>query len=203
MNDLDDLLGRPRAANVAPEVSLKTDDLHTVVGGVSISWLMRAFRMGRGKVETALRDCRPLGTHANGGLYFDLPEAASYLVRPKKDLRELLKTISDKDLPHEMREGFWNAKIKEMKARAMAGELWPTASVKEVFAESFKTIKSTVQLWADTVEQQEGLTDEQRKLIIELSDKLMVELHGALVKQAKNSATPSHIAELESAVEEA
>lgn len=206
--DDDDILGgkptpsRPKKV-VDETVSLKTADLHNVVGGVSVPWLMKAFRMGRGKVETALVECRPLGTHPNGGLYYDLAEAASYLVKPKKDLQALLKTITEKDLPHEMREGFWNAKIKEMKARAMGGDLWPTSAVMEVLSETFKTIKSTVQLWQDTIENQVGLTDEQRALIIELSDQLMSELNKALVQQAKSNATPSHIAELERAVEEA
>ncbi len=198
-DDLDDLLGtrtiRKKSAD-AEAFSTKTTDLHRVVGGVSVPWLMRAFRMGRGKVETALRECRPLGTHPNGGLIYDLAEAASYLVKPKHDLQALLKTITAKDLPEELREGFWSAKLKEQKFRVLAGELWPTPAVLEVFGETFQSIKSAVQLWTDTVEETVGVTDEQRDLLMKLSDMLLNEIRAKLVVQAKSNATESQLAEL-------
>lgn len=196
-DDLDDLLGTSKPSKREPiEYSTKTTDVHRIVGGVSVPWIMRVFRMGRSKVEGLLADCRPLGTHPNGGLYYDLAEAAAYLVKPTRDMKAILKTITAKDLPDELREAFWSAKLKEQKFRVLAGELWPTPAVLEVFGEAFKSIKSAVQLWSDTVEESEGLTDAQRELIMTLSDKLLADIRKKLVEQARSNATESQLAEL-------
>lgn len=200
LDDSDDLIGDIPdrvAPGRAEKLSTRTVDVHRVVGGVSVPWLVKAFRMSRSKIEKALRDCRPIGTHANGGLYYDLPEAASFLVTPKKDLRDMLKSITAKDLPDELREGYWSAKLKEQKFRVLAGELWPTPAVLEVLGETFKTIKNTIQLWSETVDESVGLTDEQRDLVVKLCDRLQDDLYKALVLQAKSNATESQLAELD------
>jgi hypothetical protein len=159
--DIDDLLGdsdskkqwepgmrgRP-PKGASREASLRTDDLHTVTGGVSIPWLMGAFRMGRAKVIELLNKggVGPVGTHKNGGVRYDLPEAAACLVTPKQDFKAFLKTLKPSDLPANMQESFWAAKLKEQKFRVQAGELWPTPAVMQVFGDTFKMIKSKVQL---------------------------------------------------------
>jgi hypothetical protein len=202
VDDLDDLIGTAKPLPKRDEkVSLRTIDLHQVTRGVSIPWLVRVFRMGRAKVEMALRDCEPASTTPNGAPLYDLKEAAAYLVEPKKDFKDRLKSITAKDLPDELKETFWNAKLKEAKYRALAGELWTTPSVMEVLGETFKTIKSTAQLWTDTIEDTVSLTDKQRALQVKLVDRLLDNLHKALVKQAQSKATKSLLEELEGANE--
>ena len=85
----------------------------------------------------------------------------------------------------------------------MAGELWPTGRIQEVLGNTFLTIKSTVQLWADTIEeddQQQGKGDmlpEHRNAIIALSDKLLDDIHHSLLKQDSEQSTESWVSELD------
>ncbi|MFC5394413.1 hypothetical protein [Bosea vestrisii] len=188
--------GRPRGPNYVPPPDQDKRPRFNDLTGVTIPWLARMFKKSRATVQTSLQNCEPIGSKGGGPLY-DLSEAASYLVVPRRDVRDFMKTITVKDLPQELRETFWNAKIKEAKFRVIAGELWPTQSVLDVLGETFKTIKTTTQLWTDTIDETTGLTNEQRDMLIKLSDRLMADLHEALIVNAKASATESFLSELD------
>lgn len=200
MPDFDDLLGgnepvkrvrgRPRKQLPAEPFD---GNFNSVAHGITAATLAAYFRMNRKAVADALRDCVPLRSDRHGALLYDFVEACSYLVQPKRDMRAFLKNITDKDLPQELREAFWNAKIKEMKARTMAGDLWHTSSVLEVLGETFKTIKTTTQLWVDTIDESSPLSNDQRDKLVELVDKLMGELHGRLISNAKSTSTESFL----------
>lgn len=178
---------------------LRTLAAHTVAAGVSIAWLQQAFRMGRIAVEKALAvgNCRPISSTRSGGALYDLPEAAACLVVPKTDLRAYLKTIKPSDLPEHMQEGFWNAKLKEQKFRELAGDLWPTESVLEVFATTFKAIKEQTQLWPDTLESAVNLTQIQHKALTFAIDQLLDDIRASLVKSAKTKRTASQLGEFD------
>ncbi|TPI86351.1 DUF1441 family protein [Mesorhizobium sp. B2-8-9] len=202
--------GRPkgRLNKPKPETDAHRDDLHlkmtqvhNVTKGVSTTWLEQAFRIPRYKIGIALQECPVLRTAQNGGKIYDLPTAARYLIDPVTNLDAFLATIKPDKLPEKLRETYWNAKIKEAKYRVMAGELWPTESVMEVFAETFKTIKKVTQLWVDTVEETNGLSDEQRDLLATLVDRLQDDIYKALVSQAKSSETESFLKELSDAAD--
>lgn len=199
-------IGRPKGSPNArtiedeqkDEYKLGMKDMQDVIAGVSVTWLAKIFRMNQEKVKEALVKCPVLKTGRNGGNVYDVKTAAQYLVDPVSDLGAYLLTIDPKRLPQKLQEGYWNARIKEMKARTMAGELWPTNKVLEVLGDTFQTIKATVQLWADTVEDMTGeVTPEQRDAMIQLSDKLLDEIHKTVVTNAKNQATESWAAELD------
>lgn len=204
-SDFDDLLGgeaparrpsgRPRKDSL-PEPFLGNFAVN-VNHGITVAQLAAYFRSNRKAVIDALRNCVPIRTDKTGVLLYDFVEACSYLVTPKRDMRDYLRSVTDKDLPQELREAFWNAKIKEMKARVMAGDLWHSSSVLEVFGETFKTLKNTMQLWVDTIDESHGLSNDQRETLMRLVDKLMTELHESLVSQAKSSATESFAREMD------
>ncbi len=204
----DDLLGEAKPVRRPPGRPRKDEAPEPFIGnfaanvghGITVAQLAAYFRTNKKFVVEALRQCVPLKTDRSGALLYDFVDACSYLVPPRRDMREYLRTITDKDLPQELREPFWNAKIKEMKARMMAGDLWTNASVLEVLGETFKTIKHTTQLWVDTIEESHGLTVPQRETMLRLVDKLMNELHQALVTQAKSTSTESFAKELDDEV---
>jgi len=204
-------IGRPKGSKASrtaadeqkDELNLGMQDTHHILAGVSITWLSRIFRMTPDRVKDALANCKPIGTGRNGGSVYDVQTAARYLVEPVKDVEDFLRGLDSKRLPTRMQEGYWNARIKEMKAKVMAGELWPTGRVQEVLGNTFLTIKSTVQLWADTIEeddQQQGKGDmlpEHRNAIIALSDKLLDDIHHSLLKQDSEQSTESWVSELD------
>lgn len=178
---------------------LKTLAVHTVGAGVSIAWLMQGFRMGRVAVEKALAigNCRPISSTRSGGALYDLPQAAACLVVPKTDLRAYLKTLKPGDLPEHMQEGYWNARLKEQKFRELAGDLWPTESVLEVFASTFKAIKEQTQLWPDTLESAVNLTQTQHKALTYAVDQLLDDIRSQLVSISKKKRSPSQLGELD------
>lgn len=205
----DDLLGDaqparaplPAAAPEEMEVSLRRGNIHEVVGGVTVQWLSTVFRMSKPKVVQRLIRCPTLKTHQNGAVIYDLAAAAAYLVPPKTDVKAYLRGLKPDDLPEQLKDQFWAAKLKEQRWRTNAGELWTSDSVMEVFGETFKTIKQTVQLWTDSVEETVGVTDEQRIFLRNLSDDLLDKIHKALVTLDATSATRNQLSELDADVE--
>lgn len=169
-------------------------NLDNVYTGVSIDWLSKVFRMSRQSVVTSLAGCP---TIREGSKHYELATAAAYLVDPLKDLSVAMKNLKAEDLPERIRESFWNAKIKEMKYRAMAGELWPTESVMEVFSDTFQLITSKTKLWVDDLEEISELSDAQRHYLNSMVDELMGELKEALVTRSKTTETESYVAELD------
>jgi hypothetical protein len=208
--------GRPKGSKTRPfEDRLQSDfgeepnntpfvaasELADVLNGVSTQTLCSLFRMGRATVIRRLKDCPVKVTSKNGTRQYDIAVAARYLVDPVVSLEDFLSELKPEQLPERTRESFWNAKRKELLYRRDAGELWPTDSVIEVFAETFKSFRKANQLWADTVEETIGLTDEQRKLVLLLSDRALDEVSKHLNVQALKNATHSYVKELDDEVE--
>ncbi|QXV73604.1 terminase small subunit protein [Rhizobium phage RHph_X2_30] len=211
MEDFDDIFGapakkrgRPKGVKNKPKdhdairfkslPSTKLTSEMNVHGGVTLDWLSKVFGMSRKNVIEALRPCPVMRMHQNGGAYYDLKVAAAYLVKPERELAQVLADLKADDLPEKLRESFWNAKIKEMKFLVMAGDLWPTESVLEVLAQTFTMIRTKVQLWTDSIEDAHPLTTEQRQLQQKLADQLLSDIKTALVENAKVSATESYAA---------
>lgn len=200
MSEIDDLLGdEPRQFYSDPPKNELKPVTSSATGGVSIPWLVTNFRMGRGKVEKLLQQggVRPLRHANNGGAYFDLPAAASCLVTPKQDFNAFLKTLKPSDLPVQMQDAWWAAKLKEQKFRSQAGDLWPTAAVMQVFGDTHKMIKNKVQLWPDTIVESVGMNDEQREVMHQLMVDLLNELAESLMDDSKINETRSQLAELD------
>lgn len=192
---------KPETSHDREELNLKMTQVHNVTSGVPVTWLVKVFRLPRYKVELALANCPILRTAQNGGKIYDIKTAAPFLIDPVTDIDAFLQTIKADKLPEKLRETYWNAKIKEAKYRVMAGELWPTESLMEVFSETFKTIKKVTQLWVDTVEETKGLSDDQRTLLTELVDRLQDNIYKGLVTQAKSSETESILKDLSDAAD--
>ncbi len=168
--------------------SLDSHDLVTVKNGVSVYWLAQAFKMTPENVRRRLAECPPLKRNTKGFRY-DLRTAASYLIDPQIDIESYLKNMRSTDLPANLQKEIWDARLKRQKWEAQAGELWHTQDVMAVLSSTFAIIKSTVQLWPDTVERQTGLTDEQRELLIALGDSLQDEVYQGLTDAARERST--------------
>lgn len=180
-----------------PLIPEPVDDMDVeVTSGVTIPWLSTVFRMPLARVKELMRTARPVKVSSRGTKFYDIVEAAQFLVKPKLSTEEFLKTVRKTDLPDHLKESFWNAKLKEQKFRRLAGELWTTESVMNFIGETFKTIKNTTMLWSDTVESAHGITDEQRNTILELKDHLLEDLASSVKDQAAENTTLSQLGEL-------
>jgi hypothetical protein len=202
--DIIELLGPPkRGPGRPPKPVFERDmdsgapsmDMTDVFSGVTVGWLSKVFGMDPSDVKKRLADCPPLFKRKAGYVY-SLPIAAKYLVKPVFDVQKYLSTMKASELPNGLQKDYWDAALKRQKWEENAGHLWRTEAVLEVLGEAFKTMKFSMQLWADNLERVTGLTEEQRKLLVGMVDGLQDELYQHMVQQARERSTPSTRAEI-------
>lgn len=174
--------------------------------GVTVSWLSQVFELPVPVVKAKLKFCQPKTVRRRGekmlSTYYDIKEAAAYLVTPAFSTAEYLRAVKRGELPPALQQQIWDALLKRQKWEENAGQLWRTEKVREVLGSTFQTIKFTIQLWADTVERQTELTPEQRDMIIRMADALQAEIYESLVRQSEQGSTgpqldemPEHVGE--------
>lgn len=191
--------GRPPVRRRASEDSdEKTADLKMTgaMQGVTVYWLSQVFGITPETVRMRLADCPPESVNGKSNRY-RVRDAAPYLVDPKIDVEKYLKRMRAADLPPLLQKEIWDAKLKRQRWEAQAGDLWHTQDVIAVLSEVFSVIKSTIQLWPDTVERTIGLTDEQRELLVAMGDALQDEVYRKLQEMARAKKTTSSLRDLE------
>lgn len=193
--------GRP-PSTPRPEPKEKPADLKMTgaMQGVTVYWLSQVFGITPETVRMRLADCTPESVNGKSNRY-RVRDAAPYLVDPKIDIEKYMKRMRAGDLPPLLQKEIWDAKLKRQRWEAQAGDLWHTQDVIAVLSEVFATIKSTIQLWPDTVERTAGLTDEQRELLVHMGDTLQDEVYRKLQEMAKAKKTTSSLRDLEEPVE--
>ncbi len=175
---------------VQPFIKKKLDDELKKGQGVNVYWLASIFNMSLTTVRHRLATCPTLKAVGKGSTY-ELAVAARYLVDPIDDMETYIRRLKPSQLPEALRKDIWDARLKQQAWEEKAGLLWRTADVMEALSAVFTTIKSTTQLWADNLERQEGLTAEQRKLLVVLIDTLQDQIYVEIVEHSDKKATPS------------
>ena len=155
--------------------------IQAMCDGVTLSDLATIFHMDRRNATEKTRNLKPSAIR-DGHPVFRIDEAARYLMDPLVDVEAYIKQLRPNDLPPLLLKEFWAGQLNKQKFDLNDANLWPTADVMAVLADVFKKLKTGILLFADTIEAKSDLTDKQRKLINELSDGLLVELHRTLVQ---------------------
>lgn len=199
---------RPSKPSVKPEVeedlveggTLSSKDVSALLlYGVSVQQLCRMFRMTRQGVENKLRNLRPIELGAHGNPVYDLAEAAAYLIEPKIDLDEYLRTIKPDRLPDHLRETFWNARLKRQRYEENAGDLWRTKKVMEVVGELLLDFSNKLNLIPDLVERQTGFSPEQYRLVRAIVDGIREEMVDDAERLKRGEEVNSQLGETEEA----
>lgn len=170
-------------------VSLKSSDVHSVLGGVSIPWLMKAFRMGRQRIEQCLRGVTPVAQGKHNTPLYDLIDAASCLVTPKIDIAEFIKNMGPDALPEKMRDGYWAGRLRQQTWERNAGDLWRTRTIVEKLGEVLLAMRVKLQLMPEMIERQHGLSSEQRTSLVAIVDEVQGEMYQVILDFTKNSKT--------------
>lgn len=190
-----EMLGTPDSS-VGPSEPIVME-MAQVMAGVTLTWLAYVFKRDRNTAKILLTDC-PVLRHGPGGApIYNVAEAAMYLVKPKLDVKKILSTMKESDLPDELKPKIWDARLKQQRWLDRAGDLWKTADVIAVFGDALKEIKGKVNLWTDDVAEETGLTEKQRDIITAKSDELLATLHKALVDMSAKKSTRSQAAALD------
>lgn len=157
-----------------------------ITQAVSASTLATIFGSSTERVRERIGHLTPVAEYKGSPLY-RIRDAAPYLVRPAGiDLEEIVRGLKPSQLPTGLQKDFWAAQISRQKFEAEAGQLWHTEKVREAIGDIFKVIRQRVMMFSDTVDRQSGLTAAQRKLILELSDGLLDEMHTAILEHFKD-----------------
>lgn len=196
----DDLLGVPAPPEDSNAPIAKAPDLGLVIGGVSAAWLGHVFGMDKNTVKKRLAKC-PVAGMNRGTPHYLIREAAAYLVNPKVDVEEYIRSLRPQDLPPHLNDTYWSALGKRQKVLADAKETWNTDDVLAVFGRVNMRIKSTVMLWVDEVDRVHGLTDEQREMLTRMADGLLEDIHELYVTEPSRGRTRSTIQEYDEVVE--
>ncbi len=202
----DDIANRPedpvKAMAEAEPIELATHradsaiNMKGAMGGVTVYWLSQVFGIAADTVRKRLADVPPYQIHGRAPRY-RIKDVAPYLVTPKVDIDQVIQNMKSTDLPPLLQKDVWDAKLKRQKWELEAGELWKTEDVIAVLSDVFSIIKSTIQLWPDTVERSVGMEEEQRQLLIQMGDSLQDEIYRRLCELAKQKSTKAVIADIE------
>lgn len=196
------LLGEEFEPNEPPRLDAMPDWTEAVQP-VSVTWLMGAFRMDRLTVKKRLAALAPVRMGRGNSPEYDFRQAASYLVEPRINLMDYFGSLKPSNLPTWMQAQWWDAQLKRQTFEERAGHLWRTEKVLGVLGEVFLNIKSTIQLWVDTLAENVEVTDEQRIRLTQMADALQNEIHAALVEQAKGKRTEASISEVDEMIDDA
>lgn len=154
--------------------------------GLPVSTLARLFRLERDTIRRKIADLKPIGERKGVPLY-NIADVAERVVTPKVDLEAYLKKLRPQDMPQAIQKSFWDAQNGRLKFMQDAGHLWRTERVQQTIAELFKIVRQRTLLFADTVERQTSLTEDQRRVIQAMADGLLDDMHAAIVENFKNS----------------
>lgn len=195
--------GRPRkpprvesSAQSGDDPALDGLDLGVVHGGVSAAWLGHVFGHDKNTIKKKLSQCEIAGRNRGTPLY-RIKDAAAWLVPPKVDIMTYIKGLRPQDLPPVLNDAYWGAMRKRQAVLKEAGDTWATDDVLKVFGTAALRIKSSVQLWVDELERVHGLSDEQRRILVQMSDGLLEDVYEIFVTAPKEGRTPSTLIEYE------
>jgi hypothetical protein len=159
--------------------------------GFTRNFLSDYFHRAVRTVEERTRPLKPIGFRAKAPL-FSLAAAAEVLVDPKIDIEQWVKSLRPNDLPTYLQSEFWKAQNNRQKFELEAGGLWRTERVQAVLTDVFKMVSQQIKLMTDNVDQQTGLTIEQRAVVQSISDGLLEEIGMALQEYAGGYAQDDH-----------
>lgn len=191
----DPLLNGDDLDDVGEELRFRTADVHNMLGGVSVPWLMKVFGMGRQTVERKLTGLRPVGLGSHGSPLYLVPDAAARLVKPTLAAEELLKDMKPSDMPEKLREAYWNSKLKQQRFEERAGTLWRTEKVMTLVGEFLQEFRQKAMMLPDDAEKDLGLTREQHKKLQALVDEMQGDLYEWVLALKEGRATPNQLGE--------
>ncbi len=183
----------------APDDSVSLDQTD-MERGVSLTWLAQVFRMDKNTVKKRIAPCAPVGKRLGFDVYA-LRQVAGYLVQPKVDIGQWIKSLRPNDLPPYLQTMYWDAALKRQKWEENAGDLWRTDVILDTFGDLAMTMKSQIQLWVENIDRVNNITPEIRAAITGQSDILLAEIYKILIEAPNKRRSTSQLAELPAMIE--
>lgn len=177
------VLPEPETPTYLLEAKSAGELIEALKPGVSISFLGSFFGMAKEQVHYKMVGAKIVGRTRKGSPTYDAKEAFSRLARPSTEqVMEYVRKMRPNDLPPIMQKEFWDSMLKRQKWERDAGDLFRTDEIEQLLAEVFKNFRMGAMLFADTVARETRLTNEQRQIIVALSDAMLEETRRALLE---------------------
>ena len=165
-----------------------------LIGGVNLTWLAAAFRIDTRTCRKRLAGLKPVAIGKRDTEIYDFVEAATFLAPPQQDkFARWISNLRTSDLPVHIMDTYWAALRKRQIWEQNACELWKTEDVSEVLGETFKTLKTTTQLWVDKLDSDNTMPQDQRNKLQQMVDGLLAELYSSLVDMPGKKMTRSSL----------
>lgn len=197
---IDDLLGGDEPKKKAASTSSRAPTaavVQTLLQPVSISFLSDVLGRDKKTVTKRLAGLAPMSYHRGNVPLYDFRQALEYLVTPRFNAAEAIRKMGTDDLPVGLQKDVWDARLKQQKWMAQAGDLWRTEDVLDVLGETFQRLKTTTQLWVDQLSESHALPAEVRSDLTGMVDALQRDLHRTLVEMPEERATRAQVSEIE------
>jgi hypothetical protein len=158
---------------------------------VTVNWLAKVFRMDPQTVKKRLVRCPSLGNAGNGRPVYDFVQASGFLVKPKMDMDEYIKSLDPAKLPNHINKTYWEAKRIRLKYELEAADAWATEDVLQVFGDLFINLKEATQLWIENLPGKAAMSTEQYAALMGNVSALQTDIHERLIAMPAAKQTRS------------
>lgn len=188
---LEDSTPRERAAALRAAVAGNSFvEAGVLMQPVTKNFLGKVFQMHPNTVTARLATCPIIEKRGTRELY-DFRTAVSYLVPPKMDVEQYIRSLDAAKLPNHINKMFWEALTQRLKYMIAAGEAWATEDVLSLLGQISMTIKDRLQLWNEAMRERAKLSDDQMAMLSRMVDELQADIWKELVAiPAKRSSLP-------------
>lgn len=171
-----------------PKIQNEEDQMIVYVGA-NITQLSQIFNVPEQQIRAKLadNDVKPDGVR-RGVPIWKIKNAAPYIVKPMGNMQEYLQNASPNDLPPKLTKEFWAGMRAKQEYEVRAGQLWHTTEVIKKVSALMKLVKQSAQLFSDSVERTTELTDRQKKILEQLKDAMLNDLHKKVLENFSQPA---------------
>lgn len=179
--------GRPPGTAKAAKPTGEVDN-NILYIGASQTQLVQLFDMDPKTIRKriAANNIRPNGMR-NGAPIYRIKDVAPYFVKPAGDIEYYIKNMNHTDLPPILLKEFWNGQRARQAYEKEEGSLITKGEFRDALAEVFSTLRQTLLLTSDTVEDQAALSDKQREIIQTVIDGALRGLRKNLIERFENA----------------
>lgn len=175
--------------------TVSVDDVLTK--GITVKQASIVFHVHNTELGNLVRkaNLQPTGERS-GAKTYAIKDLASVCVPPIWTDEQWENVLHKGHFPATLKKDFWAAKKARLDYLINAGEYWHTEDVIEAVSELNKNFAMGVKLIPDTLDRITGLSVEQRKLIVELLDEVMLGVAKTVAdkfgERAKNERKPRY-----------
>lgn len=151
---------------------------------VTINFLAQVFDMDPATVKKRLLRLPPLateGTEKAPKYLYDFKAAVSYLLPPKMNIADYIKSLDPNKLPNHINKVFWEAQRTRLRFFVETGQAWATEDVFEGLGRFVMLTKDRALLVPEHL-RETGAADEICEQVRELLEKFLADLHKELAE---------------------